>query len=154
MNKKNLQVGLPFAKETEHEILRLHQHPSLFSSENERRSFWQSVVSEDLGAVAGIFSKREGLFIGREHDRAMDDELEAETWDRNGAREPHLDPWAQFLCNRAPGSGIDFSAHPGGCVQLLPFAGCRIMKSLKDEDKANADRIKLVRSLASSKCDH
>ena len=117
--------------ETEDELARLQHFPDLFMSQDLKAQFWQSVYTR-MKDLAHLMEHSQGLNTD-EHERVMDDVQEYFEWAKLPSRQPHLSPWEQFLNNKAPGSGIDFSKEEIGSVHVLPYAACRIMRSVKAE---------------------
>ena len=133
---------LPDVAEVEKELLRLSGHPELFANEEIKRHFWQSVYTK-LKGVPLLMKRGQGIDYV-EHSLLQDDHQEHFEWTKLPSRQPHLNPWEQFLNNKAPGAGIDFSDEEDGSVHVLPYAACRIMKAVQMEMTETAERIESV----------
>ena len=115
------------------ELLRLQEHPELFSCQNKEEWFWQTVHKLCTDVEFELAPAQE------KYDRMLLD-LYVTAWeDRFDKALPERDqrrrPWEQFLHNRAPGLNVDLSRYgDGGSVQILPMPAIKIAAAMREEN--------------------
>ena len=141
-----------FTMETESELLRLREHPEIFSDEVAKEEFWRHVYRVSISLADKCIT------IERSHDHCHKNIREASVKNHHQevlpTRHPSRKPWEQFLHNKGPGSGLKLLPVPRASflsavgsrvsVQVVPAAAVRLLLAYKEEVKEINQEIKTV----------